>query len=264
MCSSLKPLRLSKKCSQTTVNRVKKFESLAAPKMFRLHEFLKKRNTKSSSQSKININTSEPIYEPIPVKSIGVDKVAKELPKPHIIADNSLIKVEEYKMDFMDDNRRSLTSVNILHRPIDDTYFGQLVIDRQGHLRGSTSTFCLGTKQSTKRYVEQFTEILTENGRKSVKIVHTIAGQVPQISYTPAATAQGLTITASKETLEDDTIPVTIGATPPKKPKLVAVEASPTHNPTSLLQSPIISPTPLAPIVTPKLPETVTIPAGEC
>jgi len=52
----------------------------------------------------------------------------------------SKIKVEEYKMDFMDDNRRSLTHVTILHRPNDDTYFGQLYIDKQGQIRGSTCT----------------------------------------------------------------------------------------------------------------------------
>ena len=43
-------------------------------------------------------------------------------------------------MDFMDDNKRSLTNVKILHRPIDDTYFGQLFIDKQGQIKGSTST----------------------------------------------------------------------------------------------------------------------------
>jgi hypothetical protein len=46
--------RLSKRCSQIAVNRVKKFESMAGPKSLRLHEFLKKRNNKSSSQTKIN------------------------------------------------------------------------------------------------------------------------------------------------------------------------------------------------------------------
>ncbi|CAG2102136.1 unnamed protein product [Medioppia subpectinata] len=258
-------LKLSKKCSQISTNRVKKFESLAAPKIFRLHEFLKKRSNKSNSQTKVNksihMDTSEPIYEPFSIKNIGVDKIAKELPKPLVNVDNSLTKIEEYKMDFMDDNRRSLTTVNILHRSIDDMYFGQLVIDRQGHLRGSTSTFCLGTKLSTKRYVDQFTEILTENGRKSVKIVHTMAGQVPQISYTPAATAQGLTITATKEALDDE--PIAIVSTPPKKPKLITIEQSSPSVPTSILQSPIISPTISTPSITShiKPQETITIPA---
>lgn len=51
------------------------------------------------------------------------------------------VRVEEYTMDFMDDNKRSLTNVKILHRPIDDTYFGQLYIDKQGQIKGSTSTY---------------------------------------------------------------------------------------------------------------------------
>jgi hypothetical protein len=190
-------------------------------------------------------------------------------------------------MDFMDDNRRSLTHVTILHRPNDDTYFGQLYIDKQGQIRGSTCTsvtneliftnglillklfkiniifnpisFQLGTKQATKRYIDQFTEILTENGRKSVKIIHQIPGQDPQVSYTPAATATGMTTTATKDPLEDEGM--NLGTTTPKKCKLTAtVEHSPPLN-SSVLQSPIISPTSSA-SVTPKPMETLSIPAG--
>ncbi|XP_054161606.1 transcription factor SPT20 homolog isoform X2 [Oppia nitens] len=265
-------LKLSKKCSQLASNRQKKFDSLPAPPSLRLHEFLKKRNTKTNSHSKVNkpihVNINEPIVESIPVKDIDVHKFAKELPKPLRVADNSLIKVEEYSMDFIDDNRRSLTNVTILHRPIDDTYFGQLFIDRQGHIRGSTSTFCLGTKQSTKRYVEQFTEILTENGRKSVKIVHQIAGQVPQVSYTSAAAAQGIAVNAippNKEAPVEEENTIAIRATPPKKPKLVTVveQSPPIQNTTTILQSHIISPTiQTVPSVAPKPVETTiqTIP----
>ncbi|XP_054161607.1 transcription factor SPT20 homolog isoform X3 [Oppia nitens] len=267
-------LKLSKKCSQLASNRQKKFDSLPAPPSLRLHEFLKKRNTKTNSHSKVNkpihVNINEPIVESIPVKDIDVHKFAKELPKPLRVADNSLIKVEEYSMDFIDDNRRSLTNVTILHRPIDDTYFGQLFIDRQGHIRGSTSTFCLGTKQSTKRYVEQFTEILTENGRKSVKIVHQIAGQVPQVSYTSAAAAQGIAVNAippNKEAPVEEENTIAIRATPPKKPKLVTVveQSPPIQNTTTILQSHIISPTiQTVPSVAPKPVETTiqTIPTG--
>lgn len=122
-------------------------------------------------------------------------------------------------------------------------------------------SFVLGTKQSTKRYVEQFTEILTENGRKSVKIIHQMAGQLPQVSYTPAATAHGLTTSATKDPLEDEGM--SLGSTPPKKCKLVSVEQqSPPLNASNLLQSPIISPTSSTASITPKPSETVSIPAG--
>ena len=132
------------------------------------------------------------------------------------IHDTSMTKVEEYLMEFetpgshlMNLSSSSInpsnhchpttgggvTCVSIFHRPLDDVFFGQLFVDRspakvfengQINLKetlasssGSrSSTFLLGSRESAKRYLEQFKEILTENGRKSVRITRTNASAI--------------------------------------------------------------------------------------
>ena len=48
-----------------------------------------------------------------------------------------------------------------------------------------TSRFVLGTRPHALRYINQFTEIFTEEGRKSVKITHRVPNHEPRITYTP-------------------------------------------------------------------------------
>lgn len=43
----------------------------------------------------------------------------------------------------------------------------------------------LGTRVHANRYIQQFTEIFTEEGRKSVRITHVIPGQQHRVSFTP-------------------------------------------------------------------------------
>ena len=45
--------------------------------------------------------------------------------------------------------------------------------------------FVLGTRPHALRYINQFTEIFTEEGRKSVKITHRVPNHEPRITYTP-------------------------------------------------------------------------------
>lgn len=118
------------------------------------------------------------------------------------IHDTSMQKVEEYLMEFetagshltsMSLSNQSttggggLTCVSIYHRPLDDVFFGQLFVDRaqaklfengqinlKDTLTSPTGTrscvYQLGSRDSAKLYLEQFKEILTENGRKTVRI----------------------------------------------------------------------------------------------
>lgn len=43
----------------------------------------------------------------------------------------------------------------------------------------------LGTRAQANHYIQQFTEIFTEEGRKNVRIKHVIPGQAPRVSCTP-------------------------------------------------------------------------------
>jgi hypothetical protein len=42
----------------------------------------------------------------------------------------------------------------------------------------------LGTRLNVNCYIQQFTEIFTEEGRKSVKITHQVQNQPPRVMYT--------------------------------------------------------------------------------
>lgn len=44
--------------------------------------------------------------------------------------------------------------------------------------------FSLGSRIHVNRYIQQFTEIFTEEGRKSVKITHQVQGHPPRVMYT--------------------------------------------------------------------------------
>lgn len=45
--------------------------------------------------------------------------------------------------------------------------------------------FTLGTRVLANHYIQQFTEIFTEEGRKNVRIKHVVPGQVPRVTCTP-------------------------------------------------------------------------------
>ena len=44
--------------------------------------------------------------------------------------------------------------------------------------------FSLGTRGNVDKYIKQFTEIFTEEGRRAVKITHQVIGQKPVITHT--------------------------------------------------------------------------------
>lgn len=41
-----------------------------------------------------------------------------------------------------------------------------------------------GSRLQANKYIQQFTEIFTEEGRKSVRIKHIVPGQLPRVSFT--------------------------------------------------------------------------------
>ena len=103
---------------------------------------------------------------------------------------------------------------------MDQMYIGELYVDRDfedGKLKGSSCKFNLGTKTAVEKYIQvcgskcwkvawiacstfmlkilfcasvfrqQFTEIVTEEGRRPVKITHVVPGQAAKICSTQGA-----------------------------------------------------------------------------
>ena len=150
-----------------------------------------------SGSSSTSNNTSEAV-------KLDMEKVSEEITRlsaklrnmcAHMSRANetTLTKIEEYVMVFdaspssspssqqqqqqqqQGSGIQAVTCVSIFHRQIDDVFFGQLFVDRPG-MPSCSSRSCLyqlGSRDAAKKYLEQFREILTENGRKAVRITRT-------------------------------------------------------------------------------------------
>lgn len=102
--------------------------------------------------------------------------------------------VEEYVLETAERGQARVyhTRLTILQRQANDEYIGELYVERdykEGDNKGSTCRFLLGTRPHALRYINQFTEIFTEEGRKSVKITHRVPNQAPRITFTPGMRA---------------------------------------------------------------------------
>lgn len=191
--------KLARKHSQANINKKRKFEHCPAPPNLKLYDFLAKRRNKSSSQSLVNLKLSKQVtdnwkQQEISLKSpesIDVEKYAisntclKDL-KEYTATDHDLSVVEEYIME-ADKNpeKKQYTHITILFRASSQEYFGKLCIGQDAQQIGTSCCFKLGNYINVKKYIDQFTEIFTEEGRKHVKITHSIPGQPPKIIHTP-------------------------------------------------------------------------------
>ncbi|XP_070071251.1 uncharacterized protein Spt20 isoform X2 [Drosophila takahashii] len=100
--------------------------------------------------------------------------------------------IEEYVLETereASEGRRALYHIklSIFQRPSDAEYLGELYVDRdyrEGERNGESCRFALGTRVHANRYIQQFREIFTEEGRKAVKITHLIPGHVPIVTHT--------------------------------------------------------------------------------
>jgi len=102
--------------------------------------------------------------------------------------------VEEYVLETAERGQARVyhTRLTILQRQANDEYIGELYVERdykEDDNKGSTCRFLLGTRPHALRYINQFTEIFTEEGRKSVKITHRVPNQQPRITFTPGMRA---------------------------------------------------------------------------
>ncbi|XP_053204726.1 transcription factor SPT20 homolog isoform X2 [Panonychus citri] len=196
--ASKKIERSTKKNSQVYRNKIKKFESLPAPRGLELFDFLQNRKDRTPITTRlnkkinnVNVMNNNCTIEPIDPKLVEIEKFAKKLEPVNLKCDNSLIRSDEYIMEFLsNEGRSSVTCVVIYHRPIDDCYFGKLFLDKRkdnSNRTGNSSTFHLGHKDMVDKYIDQFKEILTENGRKPVKITHKSTNQPPKVTYTNSA-----------------------------------------------------------------------------
>jgi hypothetical protein len=90
-----------------------------------------------------------------------------------------------------------------------------LSIFQEVEKKGSTCRFQLGTRTNALKYIHQFTEIFTEEGRKSVKITHKVPGQPPRLTYTPGMKASLAAAAAAAAQQQQQQPTVAAVVTPP-------------------------------------------------
>lgn len=128
----------------------------------------------------------------VPDQLISVEKYAKTNERPRETTDCQPQLIEEYILETeRDDNegRRVVYHIklSIFQRPSNSEYLGELYVDRdyrEGIRNGESCRFPLGTRVHANRYIQQFTEIFTEEGRKAVKITHIVPGHLPKVTHT--------------------------------------------------------------------------------
>ncbi|KAI8122030.1 hypothetical protein FF38_13873 [Lucilia cuprina] len=128
----------------------------------------------------------------VPDQLISVEKYAKTNERPRETTDCQPQLIEEYILETeRDDNegRRVVYHIklSIFQRPSNSEYLGELYVDRdyrEGVRNGESCRFPLGTRVHANRYIQQFTEIFTEEGRKAVKITHLVPGHLPKVTHT--------------------------------------------------------------------------------
>ena len=217
--------RHAKMFSQAGLNRKRKLEETAGPPELHLHDFLQKRpNHKNNAQEMLQqhqammkaslrsiIQGSQPAAASSATPVGGatasavsamttpandynlvtdVSKHARAIQKRADVNDMTPHIVEEYILETAERgaNRIYHTKLTIYQRLANEEYLGELYVERDFNERdkkGSTCRFVLGTRPHALRYINQFTEIFTEEGRKPVKITHLVPNQKPRITFTP-------------------------------------------------------------------------------
>jgi hypothetical protein len=207
--------RATKKFSQVGINRKRKVEaSLATPPELRLHEFLQKRlkgNNRPAGVSAaveslhkhqnvariclkngtgVVLPDLNKVVAPPTTEVADVPKFARAIQKRQEVTDMTPHVVEEYVLETAERGASRIyhTRLTIFQRLANDEYLGELYVERdyrENENKGSTCRFVLGTRPHALRYINQFTEIFTEEGRKSVKITHKVPNQQPRVTYTP-------------------------------------------------------------------------------
>lgn len=235
---STAPLRrTARKFSQVTVNRKRKLDQFTAHNSLQLYDFITRRKAKlrAANPGKQTKKTNEgvlPTPPPVPSEEMPplqpptvkpeVFKYAKQYEKSRETTDCSVHLIEEYILETeRGQGRIYRIKLTILQRLSNLEYLGELYVDRdykEGEKSGASCRFVLGSRVHANRYIQQFTEIFTEEGRKSVRITHVIPGQQHRVSYTRGMRER--TAAAAATTTATTTTTTTNSITPPQgKPK---------------------------------------------
>ncbi|CAH2238751.1 jg11635 [Pararge aegeria aegeria] len=203
--------RQARKFSQVAVNRKRKLDQFTHYHGLELLELIHRQRAKNSRQSvphtrltskypkkppevfkPIEPPKMEPLPLALPSEPSGPLRLARAYERPRPTPDCQPQLVEEYILETEKTSPHAGAGffhikLSILQRPSDQEFLGELYVDRdhvEGERNGAACRFTLGSRLQANKYIQQFTEIFTEEGRKSVRIKHIVPGQLPRVSFT--------------------------------------------------------------------------------
>ncbi|XP_059483010.1 transcription factor SPT20 homolog isoform X2 [Neocloeon triangulifer] len=180
--------RLVRKYSQAAINKRRRLSQYLNSCSTPLLRFLDKRPRARPTQplklppQMVNGHVEPP--DPSEVLRLGI-KACEEPPQSSECLPQL---VEEYILQTERAQGRVYhIKLSLMQRPSTTEYFGELYVDRdfkEGHRNGASCRFSLGTQWHAKKYIDQFCEIFTEEGRKLVTITHIVPGKTPSVTNT--------------------------------------------------------------------------------
>ncbi|KAJ6648909.1 Transcription factor SPT20 like [Pseudolycoriella hygida] len=192
--------RQMKKFSQVAINRKRKIDQFTHIHGLELHDHMTRTRQKQRVQAenaddpsklpKRPIDIVKPIrapnleFPPLAVPS-KVNLNAKAYERPKKKTDFRPLLVEEHILSTEREDRVCHTKISIYQRPINSEFVGELYVDRdykEGENNGDACQFSLGTRMDADRYVKQFTDIFSEEGRKNVTLTYNVPGKVPIVT----------------------------------------------------------------------------------
>lgn len=203
--------RQARRFSQVAINRKRKLDQFTHYHGLELLDLIHRQRAKNSRQSlpqtrltskypkkppevfkTIEPPKMEPLPLAVPSEATGPLRLARAYERPRATPDCQPQLVEEYILETEKTSPHPGAGffhikLSILQRPSDQEFLGELYVDRdhvEGERNGAACRFTLGSRLQANKYIQQFTEIFTEEGRKSVRIRHIVPGQLPRVSFT--------------------------------------------------------------------------------
>ncbi|XP_035431895.1 transcription factor SPT20 homolog isoform X3 [Spodoptera frugiperda] len=203
--------RQAKRFSQVAVNRKRKLDQFTHYHGLEILDLIHRQRAKNSRQSvpltrltskypkkppevfkPIEPPKMDPLSLAVPSEPGGPLRLARAYERPRPTPDCYPQLVEEYILETEKTSPHASAGffhikLSILQRAADQEFLGELYVDRdhvEGETNGAACRFSLGSRLQANKYIQQFTEIFTEEGRKSVRIRHVVPGQMPRVSFT--------------------------------------------------------------------------------
>jgi len=189
-----------------------------------------------------------------PPSRVDVDLYSKIIERPKMTVDNTPEKVQEVTLEGEKTNNRNyFCRVTIRRRPTDLQYLGELYLEEDTSNSQGTSAaaaadtsdsskagkacqFFLGSKLGAQKYLQQFQDLYTEEGRKSVKICTYIPGQ-HQVAMAAAAANQLASQAPNNTTQTSNTTVSTNANIQDQKQAKVAIPLPTATNTVTVIQS---------------------------